>query len=376
MSGTSLDGNDLCAVRFSLHGGSWAYQVLAAHTYPYPDEWHDRLEGLAASSTTAFELAKAHVDYGHYLGLLLRRFCIEAGVTPQFVALHGHTVFHRPWQQVTWQVGCGETVASYLTVPVVANFRARDVALGGEGAPLVPLGEWHLFPDTGLFLNLGGVANVSIFRERLPSGDFDEKSWLRPGWHYLAYDLCGCNLILNTLAQRYDTRLAYDPEGSVAAAGELSADLLAQLEGIGFYHQVPPRSLGTELLAAEVWPVLDAHPAPLPDKLHTWCHHLAAHLAAELGHLGIGHTPLRVTGGGAHNRFLMACLREALAPLGVTVAENPPLLTDYKEALVFAFLGLRRLLGQPTVLPGATGARVAESTGSVHLPTGTALWAD
>jgi len=170
MSGTSLDGNDLCAARFTLEEGRWEYALLQATTVPYPPDWQARLR--TAPTSSAEELAKLHVDYGHYLGLLIRQFVLERGLAPDFAAVHGHTIFHQPWRQFTTQLGCGETMATHLSYPLVANFRARDVAQGGEGAPLVPFGEQALFPEAALFLNLGGIANVSLFRARLPQASF------------------------------------------------------------------------------------------------------------------------------------------------------------------------------------------------------------
>jgi anhydro-N-acetylmuramic acid kinase len=293
---------------------------------------------------------------------------------PHFAATHGHTVFHRPWQQTTSQLGCGETICSHVELPVVANFRVRDVALGGEGAPMVPLAEWHLFPQEGAFLNLGGIANISLFQDRLPGAVFAGNTWLKPGKSLLTYDLAACNLVLNRLAARYDARLAYDPEGTLAAAGQLLPELLAQLNALPFYAQVPPRSLGLEQLEADVFPLLDVQGASIPDVLHTWCHHLVQVIVQQLAHLSIGNAGLRVTGGGAHNTFLMTLLQDALASRGIHILDSSTQLIDFKEALMFGFLGLMRLLGQPTVLLGATGSRVAASTGSLHLPTGTGLW--
>lgn len=368
MSGTSLDGVDLCAARFVCTDGHWQYQLLATLTEPYPAHWQQRLAGVHTAG--AADLAKLHVDYGHYLGMLIRRFLLLNNLEPDLVALHGHTAFHQPWQHFTAQLGCGETVASYLQVPVVSNFRVRDVALGGQGAPLVPLGEWALFPQAGLFLNLGGIANISLLRERLPTGNFTETTWLKPGWQYLAYDVTACNLILNRLAGELSPPQGYDKDGAAAASGNLNSSLATALQQLPYYHNVPPRSLGQEEIDAAFWPVIAASTASPADKLHTWCHHLASQLARELKDLGVRDTGIVITGGGAHNSFLIKQLDAQLAPLGIQRLPILPKVVDYKEALIFGFLGLMRLQGQPTVLPGTTGSRVAASGGSLHLPAG------
>ncbi len=371
MSGTAHDGLDLCAVAFTADDwaeGPVAWRILAADTLPYDADWRARLLSLPSASAEA--LARAHADLGHLHGMLARQFLRRHGLSVELVASHGHTVLHQPHRQFTAQIGCGEALVSHVGLPVVADFRSRDVALGGQGAPLVPYGEWRLF-DHGLFLNLGGIANMSLFRARVPELEPDPANprvWLRGPWPHLAYDLCPANLALNHLAARYDPALTHDPDGRLAAAGQVDAELLARLEALSFYQLVPPRSLGREFFLAEVLPLLEASAASVPDQLATLVEHIGRRLEAELDRFGLGHTTMLVTGGGAHNATLIARLDRALAARHITRAAAPRELVDYKEALIFAWLGLCAMLRVANVLPGTTGAREAVVAGAIHLP--------
>jgi anhydro-N-acetylmuramic acid kinase len=295
--------------------------------------------------------AKTHVYFGHWLGKTIQAFIQQYGLQPDFVAMHGQTIFHQPHKTFTAQIGDGETVAAYLPCPLVSNFRNKDVALGGEGAPLVPLGEQYLFQPYELFLNLGGFSNVA--------------------WKGKGFDVSSCNGVLNFLFQRGfpEGETAYDPGGQVARQGKLLPEVLAQLDALPYYQQTPPKSLGWEWVEAEMLPILAAAEAPVEDLLHTCCVHEAKQIALALEREGVRNLPILATGGGCHNYFFMECLDEALEPLGIQVDDDAPeAWIDYKEAIVFAFLGLRTLLGKPTIQPAATGAKQAAVTGSIHLP--------
>jgi anhydro-N-acetylmuramic acid kinase len=371
MSGTSHDGVDLACVRFTRasgnNGDNWQYRIIGAETVPYDEEWRARLLGLTGASAEV--LAKTQTDYGHYLGMLLRRFILQQEAEVQFACSHGHTIFHQPDKHFTLQIGPGETIISHLNCPLVTDLRTRDVALGGQGAPLVPFGEQQLFAGTGLFINLGGIANLSVFRQHA-HGNFAERTWLKPGWQYLAYDVCACNQVLNELARRHNPAAAYDDGGNIARGGSLLPDLLAQLSALNFYTLVPPRSLGREWVLGEVMPMINAHGGTAQNKLHTFTHHVAQQLAQELDRFGLQSGQALVTGGGAHNTFLMELIRAVLAARGITLLPATPQVIDYKEALIFAFLGLCTLLRIPNVLNAATGARQAVVAGSIHLPQG------
>jgi anhydro-N-acetylmuramic acid kinase len=368
MSGSSLDGLDLCAARFTESEAGWQYAILAADSTPFDAHWAARLGRIHHGS--AYELAKLHTDFGHLLGLQARMFLRARGLQADLAASHGHTAFHQPQAHFTFQLGSGETAITYLDCPLVCDFRPRDVALGGQGAPLVPFGEQALFPEIPLFLNLGGIANVSVLPGALaqPLTRNATHHGPRPFPH-LAFDLAPCNQVLNHLAHRLSPALAFDPAGAYAAQGQELPTLRERLAGLAFYQHRPPRSLGREYTEANVFPLLATDDDPR-DQLHTFCLHLADILFEELQKLGVRDAPMLVTGGGAHNAFLMACLATRLAPLGITLAPASPELIDFKEALIFGFLGLCAWLGQPNVLTETTGARRPHIAGALHQPDG------
>lgn len=363
MSGTSGDGLDVCYARYRQQGDAWQGEILEAETLPYTDDWHHRL--MTAPQLGGEALAKLHTDYGHLQGLLLRQFVVRHRLKPQWACAHGHTVFHQPKaQHFSLQIGDGETLVTYLDCPLVTNLRARDVAQGGEGAPLVPLGEQLLF-EHALFLNLGGIANLSAFAPQGAGWQLFTQKGPKP---YVAYDLAPCNMVLNEVLHWARPDLPFDEGGQLAAQGQLLPLLYEQLERLPFYYLPPPRSLGREFMLAEVLPLLEPYRAQVADVLHTWCQHVASRLVAELDRYGIHDSSILLTGGGAHHSFLLQCLAQRLAAMRITPSLPSPRIIDFKEAYIFGFLGLRALLRQPTVLPAVTGARVAVCSGSIHLP--------
>ena len=337
MSGTSLDGVDmaLCDIEGEV------CRTVAARTVPYPAAWRQRLEAL--TSATALDYALAHVELGHFFGQCVNGFLAGCGQRPEAVASHGHTVFHQPSRGLTAQIGDPDAIAAETGLPVVANFRALDVALGGQGAPLVPIGDELLYGQYDACLNLGGIANISY----------------RHGGRRVAYDICPCNMALNRLASRLG--LDFDPDGDNASQGRLHPQLADGLDAIPYYHCAPPKSLGKEWFEAQFWPRVEAAPFPVADLLRTVVEHEARQIARVLAEQQI--RSLLATGGGAHNAFLIARIA-ALAPR--TAVHVPDDLTvDYKEAIVFALLGYLRLQGRANTLASVTGARCNSVGGSV-----------
>ena len=240
MSGSSLDGLDVCCAEFTgdPEYDFWSYRIQEAETVPYSDEWLEKLR--AAPSLSGAELIKLHVEYGHFLGRSVTQFIDKHNLreTVQFAASHGHTVFHSPEQGYTFQLGDGETAAAHLPFPLVSDFRTKDVALGGQGAPLVPGGEKYLFGTYDICVNLGGIANIGIKGQR-------------------GFDICPCNIVLNSLAQVKDGELLYDKDGILARSGNIITGLLAKLEDLSFYKECPPKSLWKEWIEENVFPLLD-----------------------------------------------------------------------------------------------------------------------
>lgn len=349
MSGTSLDGLDLVLCTFEEKaGGRFAGAILKATTCSYDIYWQRRLRYAALLSGR--ELMKLHADYGVYLGEKVREFLGAEDKSVLLVASHGHTVFHEPCRGFTFQAGSGAHLAACCGLPVVCDLRSGDVAYGGQGAPLVPLGERFLFPEFSAFLNLGGFANVSVHEEE----------------RVRAWDVCAVNYVLNALARR--SGLPYDAGGALAASGHLNENLLTQLENLEYYRKPPPKSLGAE--DAEV--ILHAYLSlntPVRDILHTWCHHAASRIVSDLKKFSQA-DPLRVlvTGGGARNTFLMACLDYYGKQENLEFVIPDDYLVDFKEAYIFAFLGLMRWLQRPTALTSVTGARKDSVTGAIYLP--------
>ena len=349
MSGTSMDGLDIACCRFEENEDHYGFELVASQQVDFPEIWKSRLLNLPAQTAEVY--AKTHVYFGHWLGQTVREFIHQHQLKPDFVAAHGQTIFHQPEKNFTAQIGDGETLASYLECPIVSNFRNKDVALGGQGAPLVPLGEKYLFPHQRLFLNLGGFSNLT--------------------YETLAFDISPCNIVLNALAGRidHDPPLAYDPEGAIAASGTSDTALLRALNQLPYFQKKPPKSLGWEWVEAQVLPLLAATDRPVADLLHTYCLHIAAQIGIAADHVTASGQEILITGGGRHNRFLMQQIAQQLAARNIGIdTQATPSLIDYKEAIIFAFLGLRVLTGKTTALHTVTGAPFDNLSGAVHLP--------
>jgi anhydro-N-acetylmuramic acid kinase len=341
MSGSSLDGVDLACCSLALEGGRWTYQIGEARTIPYPEQLATRL--FRAAEASGLELARLHRDVGDHIGKACRE--LKGGFSAQFIASHGHTVFHQPGEGLTLQIGCGARIAALSGSPVVCDLRTKDIAFGGQGAPLVPLGERLLFPEHTVFLNLGGISNIAVH-------DADR---------VVGYDIGPCNQVLDHLARK--TGIPFDRDSAIARAGQVDAGLLARLDALDFYRQTPPRSLGREWSDAHVIPLIDHTDLSLQDRMRTCVEHIASRISERL----IAHRAehVLVTGGGAHNGLLIERLR-ALSKLDVVVPDAT--LVDFKEALIFALLGVLRWTEQPTALASVTGATHDSIGGAVYLP--------
>jgi anhydro-N-acetylmuramic acid kinase len=341
MSGSSLDGIDVAYCRFVKHDDDWTHAIEDATTIPYDAVMRKRLLGVM--SGPALELARLDRD----LGRLIARACndLRNGRPLDLIGSHGHTIFHLPGEGLTTQLGSGAQIAALTGRPVVFDLRSKDVALGGQGAPLVPFGERALFTGTDTFLNLGGIANVSHHADGRVTG----------------YDICTCNQALNLLAN--EAELAYDKDGSLARVGVVVPELRNALDALPFHRQAPPRSLGREWFDAHMAPLLQNERLALRDRLRTVTEHIAHTIADALRH-GNAQRVL-VTGGGAHNGFLM----ERITALSTAEMVVPDASTvDYKEALVFAFLGLMRWRGEVNTLASVTGAPQDSIGGALILP--------
>ncbi|MFD2246611.1 anhydro-N-acetylmuramic acid kinase [Pontibacter ruber] len=346
MSGTSLDGLDIAYCRFTYKEHNWIYNILNANTLVYADCWIDSLRG--AETATGRELIALDHAYGKYLGQQVRTFVEEHNLQLDFVASHGHTIFHQPDQHISLQLGNGAYLAAHAQLPVVCDFRTLDIALGGQGAPLVPIGDELLFKDYDFCVNLGGISNVSF-----------SKNGKR-----LAFDISACNMLLNTLAN--SAGMAYDAGGQMARQGTLRHDLLLQLNAPAYFSDPYPKSLGKEWILENSLHTLATSSYSLEDKLHTTCHHVAMQLQQALEPLHEGQHRVLLTGGGAFNTFLVELFQQYLGPQ-YRVEIPAPEVVSFKEALIFAFLGVLRWRGEHNCLRSVTGAAKNNIGGAIYL---------
>jgi anhydro-N-acetylmuramic acid kinase len=341
MSGTSLDGLDIAGCTFTLHEGTWHYQIHCAETIAYEAQMKERL--LHAHEISALELAKLHVDLGMLHGTLTKKFIEKNNFNPDFISSHGHTVFHQPEIKLTLQIGSPAHIASICNKMVIADFRSQDVALGGQGAPLVPVGDKLLFTDYKYCLNLGGVANISI----------------KESDRITAFDISLCNIPLNYLASK--TGQEYDENGATAASGKIIRPLLDELNASPFYQKIPPKSLGREFFELEFLPVLTKYEATIPDLLATVSENIAMQIARVLDNSVQSH--MLVTGGGAFNQHLISRLT-SLTKTNVVLPERQ--IISFKEALIFAFLGVLRHRNEANCLSQVTGAPRDHVSGAIY----------
>lgn len=345
MSGSSLDGIDLALVRFTYGDNHYSYSIINATTLPYPEEWRQQLaNAFLAKPEDLVALDKA---YGAYLGQKVSEFVKQSKVKPDFVASHGHTIFHKPELRYTLQIGDGQALANHCGILTVNDFRTEDVSKGGQGAPLVPIGDRLLFGDYDICLNIGGIANLS-YEERATR---------------IAYDICIANQALNWLAQREG--LAYDNDGLMARQGKVNELLLQRLNDNTFFNQAPPKSLGREFFETCQKQALETflETFTTSDALATFVEHIAFQIGQSTAMLTKGE--LLITGGGARNKYLIERIQQHTIHQVVV----PDLETvDYKEALIFALLGLLRLEGQTNVLCSVTGAPTDSCSGKIWHP--------
>ena len=345
MSGTSLDGLDLAFCEFEYIGNRWEFNIVSAITHEYSHQWRNKLSGIETEK--ALDLALLHVAYGNFMGRIVDRFIVENNLIPDFIASHGHTVFHQPDWRLTLQIGSGAAIAAMTQLPVVCDFRTTDVALGGQGAPLVPIGDQLLFSNYDACINLGGFANISFNQQ-------DER---------IAFDICPVNIVLNFLCKELD--LLYDEGGLIARQGIINPELLIKLNALEFYDRNYPKSLSKEWVLRYFLPLLNTFNIPVTNKLRTAVEHIAIQIASTINTISSTNQPLHVlvTGGGTFNDFLLERIM-ALTPHKLIVPDKN--LINYKEALLFAFLGVLRWRKETNVLASVTGAKRNNTGGCIY----------
>lgn len=340
MSGTSLDGIDVAQCAFSLTDQGWSYAIERAKTYPYTPEWKKKLTD--AHKLSGLDLMLLHNEYGKLLGTTVNEFFNDKSAAFDFIASHGHTIFHQPEIGLTLQIGSGANIAATSGITTIADFRTLDIALGGQGAPLVPIGDDLLFNDYDFCLNLGGFANISYKNDT----------------QRIAFDVCPVNILINHLVK--ERNLSYDPEGSIARKGNISTDLLNDLNNLEFYQIAGPKSLGREWVWKSVLPVIYKYDLTLEDSLRTIYQHIIIK-TEEILQKKSKKTVL-ITGGGAHNQFLIELFKGIE---GVTIEIPSKEIVDFKEALIFAFLGVLRIRNEVNCLMSVTGAKMSNVGGVI-----------
>ncbi len=339
MSGTSLDGIDVVYVRFNNKDYK-DFTIIHADTVTYSAEWKQRLK--TAIDFSDENLLILNKEYGVFLGDLVMRFVNKFTISRiDFIASHGHTVLHQPENGITLQVGDGQLIANNTQQKVICDFRTQDVRLGGQGAPLVPIGDELLFSDYEYCLNLGGFSNISY----------------KLKGKRIAFDICPVNIVLNYYVNKLGYE--YDDAGSIASKGTINKELLDALNKLDFYHQKPPKSLGLEWVKKEVFVLIDALETDVITVLRTF----VEHVAYQIGKVIYKSNSVLITGGGAFNTFLI----ERISFYSETVIELPSKeLIDFKEALLFAFLGLLKSKNQINCLASVTGAQKDHCSGVVY----------
>lgn len=343
MSGTSLDGVDIAHVNFTLKNTTWDYKIGVCETIPYNQEWITALKNGINYGTT--ELETLNKKYTSYLGDLISHFIAKNQLTNlDAICSHGHTILHQPQNGITLQIGNLPEIASYFTVPFVCDFRVQDVELGGQGAPLVPIGDQILFSSYTYCLNLGGFSNVSM----LENGK------------RIAFDISPVNTVLNLYAEKLG--FPFDEGGKHAAKGILNTYLFDTLNALPFYHQPYPKSLGFEYVKDTILPLIEEFNCSSEDVLHTFTKHVAFQIAKVTKQKN---STLLITGGGAYNTFLIDEIKHYTPNIQITIPDSKTI--EFKEALIFGLLGVLKLRNEINVLASVTGAIKDHSSGKIFV---------
>jgi anhydro-N-acetylmuramic acid kinase len=354
MSGSSLDGLDIAFVHFQENAGKWNFELTKTTCYKYDAEWINKLQ--SAYLLNAFQYQLLHTEYGHYIGRQTNNFIEENNLhyNVQLIVSHGHTAFHSPEKKMTAQLGDGASIAAETGINTITDLRAMDVALGGQGAPIVPIGEMLLLGAHDFFLNLGGIANLS----------FNNKE------KFIAFDVCPANRVLNMLANEIEKE--YDNNGAIASTGKVNEELLSKLNALEYYGNAYPKSLPNSFGTEIIFPIIKNSGCSIPDALRTYTEHIIVQIKNAI-EIFPNHSPFTIhhsllaTGGGAHNNFLIERLQQTLQPLNITITIPGKNIIDFKEAIIMAFIGVLRWREENNVLASVTGAKRNSIGGAVWI---------
>lgn len=342
MSGTSLDGVDLAHIHFTVIDAKWQYKILESETVSYSEDWLNKLR--MAVDFSKKELSQLNKDYTLLLGHIIKDFICKYKIKNlDAVCSHGHTILHQPQNGFTLQIGNLKDISAIVGETMVCDFRVQDVKLGGQGAPLVPIGDRILFADYDYCLNLGGFSNISF----------------EQGGKRVAFDISPVNTVLNFYANQLG--LPYDDKGNIARSGETDIALLEELDNLSYYQKPYPKSLGFEFVKIIVLPLIDSYDLSIEDKMHTFIKHIAKQTAYALPERK---GKMFVTGGGAYNDFLLECMQNYMPEMQIIVPDAKTL--EFKEALIFGLLGVLKLRKEINVLSSVTGAEKDHSSGKIY----------
>ena len=342
MSGTSLDGIDLAHIYFTVIDGKWEFEILESETVSYGNDWLNKLK--TAVDFSKAELKKLNEDYTAVLADVIKTFIEKHNLQNlDAVCSHGHTILHQPQNVFTLQIGNLPEIAKLIGQTVVCDFRIQDVQLGGQGAPLVPIGDRILFSDYDYCLNLGGFSNVSFEQDE----------------NRIAFDISPVNTVLNFYANKLG--FDYDDKGNISKSGRLNTDLLKELNALDYYRKSFPKSLGFEFVKEIILPLMEKYTIPTEDKMQTFTEHIAFQTALALP---TKQGKLLATGGGTYNVFLIERMQFHLPQLEIIIPDKKTI--EFKEALIFALLGVLKLRNEINVLASVTGAKNDHSSGVIH----------
>jgi len=342
MSGTSTDGIDIALCSFEKKLCKWNYKLLKFATYSFSSEWKNILQN--ASKLNTFDFLMLHNNFGELISDNIKKFINGVPVKISLIASHGHTIFHEPDKKITFQIGNGNTIAANTGITTITDFRSFDVALNGQGAPLVPIGDELLFNSYSYCLNLGGIANVS----------YNENG------NRIAFDVCVVNMAINFLTNTINKE--YDKDGLIATKGKINIDLLNKLNNLDFFKSPHPKSLGREWFESNICNLITDNDLSLEDKLRTFYEHIAIQICKVIK--SDTKNSVLVTGGGAYNKFLIDLICQKTKSQ-IIIPQND--LIEFKEAIIFAFLGVLRFYNETNVLSSVTGAKCNSSSGNINL---------
>jgi len=342
MSGTSLDGVDLAHIKFEINNNKWSYEIYECDTISYSTEMISKLKNGINFSLT--ELSDLNTEYTNLLGKIISEFITKNKISNiDAICSHGHTILHQPQNGFTLQIGNLPEIAKIVKQKVICDFRVQDVKLGGQGAPLVPIGDRILFSEYDYCLNLGGFSNIS----------FEENN------QRIAFDISPVNTVLNFYANIFG--LEYDDKGKISANGNLNSELFEELNQLEFYQKSFPKSLGFEFVKESVLPILESYQISTEDKMRTFTEHIAFQIGKILQSKS---GKLLVSGGGVYNDFLIGRMKKHLPTIEIIIPDEKTI--KFKEALIFALLGVLKLRNEINVLASVTGAKHDHCSGEIY----------